>query len=159
MSCRLCYALSQASDGNALVLLKAIALLQVATQHAAALQDDSDADAHTDASVAAKQLLPELEPCLNMLASTIAQAGAAQLRSQATLVLQQLVAVLPAAVRQCCLQQLLDGREQRTHPEVAALLLQQVRLQLANAPPGEGCAAAACTHCQLSTSGRMQAGR
>uniref|UniRef100_A0A383WF28 Uncharacterized protein n=1 Tax=Tetradesmus obliquus TaxID=3088 RepID=A0A383WF28_TETOB len=144
VACEWCAVLSAASDGRPLVILKVIALLQTAAAHAAALQAAAVADSpapHTfteaDAA-AAQQLLPHLEPCIGLLASTIASAAAAALRTQASLALQQLLRAPGRGVCFCCLQELLGGSSssssagsRRIHPEVAALLMGEVRLQLA----------------------------
>lgn len=144
VACEWCAVLSAASEGRPLVILKVIALLQTAAAHAAALQAAAVADSpapHTfteaDAA-AAQQLLPHLEPCIGLLASTIASAAGAALRTQASLALQQLLRAPGRGACFCCLQELLGGStssssagSRRIHPEVAALLMGEVRLQLA----------------------------
>jgi hypothetical protein len=88
-----------------------------------------------------------------LLAGVASHAPLQLLRSQASLALQQVLTGLPPRVAHACLQQLLSssggggsgdgcgggsssaGQQQQPdalHPEVAALLMQEVRLQLAN---------------------------
>jgi hypothetical protein len=145
VACDWCSALSAASEGNPLVILKVIALLQTAAAHAASLQAAAavsmpPATSSEDDAAAAQQLLPYLEPCIGLLASTMACGGGVALRSQASLALQQLLRAPGRGVCYCCLQELLGGNssggsssagDRRMHPEVAALLMQEVRLQLA----------------------------
>jgi hypothetical protein len=145
-----CSALSAASEGNPLIILKVVALLQTAAAHAATLQaaaaapgTQPQAAASKADAAAAQQLLPHMEPCIGLLASTMASGAGVALRSQASLALQQLLRAPGQGVGYCCLQELLGGSSstaggRRVHPEVAALLMQEVRLQLTRTS-GEHC--------------------
>jgi hypothetical protein len=147
-ACRWSEALSAASEGSPLIILKVIALLQAAAAQAADLQaaaaaaaasTQTSAASEVDAA-ASQQLLPHLEPCLGLLASTIASGVGVVLRSQASLALQQLLRAPGQGVCYCCLQELLGGNSsssRRVHPEVAALLMQEVRLQLSRTEGGQ----------------------
>lgn len=93
----------------------------------------------------AGRLVPDLRPCIGLLAGVISQAPAQALRSQAALALQQVLQVLPPDVCYACLQQLLlqEGPVGgHMHPEVAALLMQEVRGQLARSGTGKHAAQA-----------------
>jgi hypothetical protein len=145
-----CEALSAASEGNPLIILKVIALLQTSAAQAAELQASAAAAAASTPSaaasnadaMAAQQLLPLMDPCIGLLASTIASGVGVALRSQASVALQQLLRAPGQGVCYCCLQELLGGTDssssssRRVHPEVAALLMQEVRLQLARTQGG-----------------------
>jgi hypothetical protein len=160
VACSWCEALSAASEGNPLIILKVIALLQTAAAQAAELQASAaaaaastPAAAASDAdATAAQQLLPHMEPCIGLLASTIASGVGVALRSQASLALQQLLRAPGQGVCYCCLQELLGGTasssSRRVHPEVAALVMQEVRLQLARTQGGQ---CKAWFHSTLST--------
>lgn len=149
-----CSALAAVSEGNPLIILKIIALIQTVAAQLATLPSIPAATAAantaatapqqagdvSDADVAAaEQLLPHLQPCISLLASTIASGVGVVLRAQATVALQQLLEAPGQAVCYCCLKPLLDGghssdvssTEARLDPEVAALLMQEVRQQLA----------------------------
>lgn len=89
---------------------------------------------------AAGRLIPDLRPCIGLLAGVISQVPAQALRSQAALALQQVLQALPSDVCYACLQQLLlqEGPGGgHLHPEVAALLMQEVRGQLARSGTGK----------------------
>jgi hypothetical protein len=140
-----------------LAILKAIALLQLTSAHAKQLctadsqrstaapappvqdSEQSSPEQQPSADITARQLLVDLQPCVTMLASVMSQAPAQVLRTQASLALQQLLQALPQPVCYACLQQLLHagGTAGGTvHPEVAALLLQEVRALLVNCTTG-----------------------
>lgn len=157
LACRWGVAVSETLDGNVLAILKAVALLQLAAAHAkqlctadgqpsssrpavgASLDADGPVDPEqTSAASTATLLLPDLQPCITMLAGVMSQAPAQVLRTQASLTLQQLLQALPQPVCYACLQQLLAGGAagSQVHAEVAALLLQEVRALLVNATPG-----------------------
>lgn len=151
-------AVVEASETNILLILKAIALLQLATGHARHLQADPSTAAGSSAgtsqapapasaesiqpsavSTDARQLLVDLQPCVMLLAAVISQAPVQALRSQAAVALQQVLQALPQPLSYACLQQLLVGEapDGCVHPEVAALLMQEVRSLLANSTAGE----------------------
>lgn len=147
-----CCAMVAASGNHVLGALKAVALLQLAAVHAQQLQQGAAAGLHDTCGTATPMgdaqlqvpagLMQVLRPCVELLAGIISHAPLQALRSQAALGLQLLLQGLPGPARYGCLQQLLSqggqggsgvaGGDGQVHPEVAALLLQEVRLQLAN---------------------------
>lgn len=95
-------------------MFKAIGLVQLAATQAATLTEIWSASAASgssqpaefiqdikSASDAARLLLLDLEPCVGLLASSMASGGAV-LRSQASLALQQLLRAAGPAVSYCC---------------------------------------------------------
>lgn len=76
---------------------------------------------------------------MTLLAGVISQAHVQALRSQAAVALQQVLQALPQRLSYACLQQLLaaEAPDGGVHPEVAALLVQEVRSLLANSTAGE----------------------
>jgi hypothetical protein len=74
-----------------------------------------------------------------LLAGVISQAPVHALRVQASVALQQVLQALPHSVSHACLQQMLagEGAGGALHPEVAALLMQEVRGLLANSAAGK----------------------
>jgi len=147
LACRWAVAVFHASEGNPLVISKAIAFLQAAAQLAKSMHGHEDSaemaadSAQTEAIVAnclecddnsppVVQLLPDLQPAINMLAISMVQAGATPVSSQAALALQQLLRALPPGQLYASLKQMLSGST-GLHHEVAALLMQEVRVQLA----------------------------
>lgn len=130
-----------ASQSEVLSLVKAVALVQLAAGHARQLQptaattQSASLPDNEAAATAASKLVPALQPCVMLLAGVLGHTPAQALRSQASLALQQLLQALPAPVCFACLQQLLST--DRPHPEVAALLMQEVRAQLARGGQGE----------------------
>lgn len=168
VACRGCCAIVEASDNNALAVLKAIALLQLTSAHVKQLQDASksaptDSNPSTDAgqgssaaSTGPQGFLAALQPCINILAGVLSQVPVQALRSQAAVALHQLLQALPQRTCTACLQQLLAGSAYAVagagdavagagdaiagavvHPEVAALLMQEVRSLLVTATPGK----------------------
>jgi hypothetical protein len=142
---------ARTKTGTAAAAASAVAVAhdpQPATQLAAHSQQPLSATSTSgvsrgDADQAAMQLVPALQPCVNLLGCIIAQAPLQVLKSQASLALQQLLQALQPPACYVCLQQLLLLRgpaEGGVHPEVAALLMQEVRLLLAQDTAGENCA-------------------
>lgn len=146
---------------DALAIFKCVALLQLAAVHAKASHDgnaagqvptslhgspsatgdiaaaDHDAQAvqaNASKAVQVDQLLPDLQPCISLLAGVRSSAPAQALRTQASLALQQVLHALNPPVCQACLRELLcrDEVHGGVHPEVAAILMQEVRVLLAN---------------------------
>lgn len=160
LACRWGCAMVEASDNNILAVIKAIALLQLAAAHAKQLQDDNagstchmDTPVHqTDgppqasaASTDTRHLLQDLQPCVMLLTGVTSQAPVQALRTQAAVALQQVLQALPQPASDACLQQLLSGGAPGgdLHPEVAALLLQEVRGLMVSTSTG-GIAGLAC---------------
>jgi hypothetical protein len=144
LACRWCCAMVEAADNNILAILKAVALLQLAAAHAKQLQGDrTGSTLHTDtpvhqtdgpaqasaASTDTRHLLQDLQPCVMLLTGVMSQAPVQALRSQAAVALEQVLQALPQPTSYACLQQLLSGGAPggEIYPEVAALLLQEVR--------------------------------
>lgn len=164
LACQWCCAVVDESDNNILAILKALALLQLAASHANALHDvtitstpASSGDTAAQPAAEAEQLLPHLQPCVSLLAGATSQAPVQVLRSQASLTLQQLLQGLPPPVCHACLRQLLSQGEDGggVHPEVAALLMQEVRGLLVKKSAaggdfarGNGVALGCCGWCQ-----------
>lgn len=86
-----------------------------------------------------EQVVADLQPCVTLLAGVISHAPVHALRAQASVALQQVLQALPQSVSHACLQQMLAGGAAggALHPEVAALLMQEVRGLLANSTAGE----------------------
>jgi hypothetical protein len=154
VACQGCCAIVEASDNNALAILKAVALLQLTSAHVKQLQDSSNSkptdsnhltdagQVQTAASRGVQGFLAALQPCINILAGIMSQVPVQALRSQAAVALHQLLQALPQQTCFECLQQLLAGSADAgagaaVHPEVAALVMQEVRSLLVTSAPGK----------------------
>jgi hypothetical protein len=128
VGCGWALALVRCSANELLLQLQLVALLQVIAQVATqgALLHDEQA-----AATAAASLLPVLEPCIQELTAALACGAGAALQAQASLAMQSLLRVPGPHVAYACLRELLSCEHRATHPELAALLIQELRQQLA----------------------------